>query len=414
MKPKVKILVVDDEPGMQDWLSYELGQQGYQVVTASNGNEGLEKVSQDKFDLAIIDIMMPGMDGITFLGCLKKTNPDIEAIMTTGFGTLETAIASIRKGAYDYINKPFNGDEISLVIEKALEKRQLKETVALYEISKAMVSTIELDQLFKIVIDLTTAVLKSDDASLLLYDHEKKLYIAAASYDLGDTNRKNSRLAMGERAAAQIAEEQEPLILVDSFAKTPRFDNIEGLQEIRTGLIIPLIGKSSILGFLNINRLQVNEPFTETDLPKASIFASQIALSVENAYLFKELSSVYLSTIRSFANAIDAKDHYTNRHSERVAILAVGIAREMKLPEPVVLRIQQAAQIHDLGKIGIKDHIIKKPEELTAEEREEVKSHPIKAAQILEPIVFLRDIVEIIKQHHEWVDGTGYPFGLTG
>jgi response regulator RpfG family c-di-GMP phosphodiesterase len=414
MKPKIKILVVDDEPGMQDWLSYELQQQGYMVVTASNGNEGLAKVGQDKFDIAIIDIMMPGMDGITFLGRLKKINPDIEAIMTTGFGTLETAIASIRKGAYDYINKPFNGDEISVVIEKALEKRRLRETVALYEISKAMVSTIEFDQLLKIVIDLTTAVLKSDDASLMLYDHEKKLYIAAASYDLNDTGRKDTRLAIGEWAADQIAEEREPLLLVESFEKTPWFHQIEGLQEIKTGLIVPLVGKNNILGFLNINRLQVNEPFTETDLPRASVFASQIALAVENAYLFKELNLVYMSTIRSFANAIDAKDHYTNRHSERVAELAVTIAGEMALSEQEIQRILQAAQIHDLGKIGIKDYIIKKPEELTNEEREEVKSHPLKAAQILEPIGFLRDIVDIIKQHHERIDGTGYPLGLKG
>jgi putative nucleotidyltransferase with HDIG domain len=414
MKPKAKILVVDDEPGMRDWLSFELRQQGYMVVAASNGNEGLEKVNQGKFDIAIIDIMMPEMDGITFLGHLKRIDPDIEAIMTTGFGTLETAIASMRKGVYDYINKPFNVDEISLVIEKALEKQRLKETVALYEISKAIVSTVEFDQLLKTIIDLTTAVLKSDDASLLLFDDQMKLYIAAASYDLTDENKKKAHLAIGEHMADRIAKEQHPVILVENFEKDPRFKNIKDLKEIKAALILPLIGKNNPLGILNIHRRQGNEYFTENDLPKAGIFASQIALAVENAYLFKELNSLYMSTIRSFANAIDAKDHYTNRHSEHVAELAVAISKEMGLTAPEVLRIQQAAQIHDLGKIGIRDDIINKPEKLTALEMEEIKSHPLKGAQILEPMKFMEDIVEIVKQHHERFDGAGYPGGLKG
>jgi putative nucleotidyltransferase with HDIG domain len=413
MKIKAKILVVDDEPGIRDWLCFELKHQGYRVVTAVNGNEGLEKAQHDKFDIAVLDIMMPEMDGISLLGHLKKINPDMEVIMTTGFGTMETVIASLRQGAFDYINKPFHVDEISLVIEKALEKRQLKETIALYEISKAIVSTIEFDQLLKIIIDLTMAVMKSDDATLLLYDHRKKLYIAATSHDINDENIKNSRIAIGEIMEDQVTR-QQPGVLIDDLAKNPRLKNIRGIKEIKTALLLPLIGKTNVLGILNLNRFQKNDYFCEYDLPKAGIFASQAALAVENSYLFKELNSLYMSTIRSFANAIDAKDHYTNRHSEHVAELAVAITREMGLSAPEILRVQQAAQIHDLGKIGIRDDIINKSEHLTDQEMEEIKSHPLQGAHILEPIGFLHDIVEIIKQHHEHFDGAGYPYGLKG
>lgn len=412
MKPKAKILVVDDEPGIRDWLSFELNQQGYMVSTAANGNVGLEKIRQEKFALAIIDIMMPEMDGITFLGHLKQIDQDIEAIMTTGFGTMETAVESLRKGAYDYINKPFNVDEISLVVEKALEKQQLKETVALYEISKAIFSTVEFDQLLKVVIDLTTAVMKSDDTSLLLFDHKKKLYIAAASFDLTNENKKKGHLAIGEQFVVRNRNDWQPAIVADNLRKDSRFKNIKGLKEIKSVLILPLVGKSHTLGILNLSRFRENDYFTGNDLHKANIFASQIALAVDNAYLFKELNSLYMSTIRSFANAIDAKDHYTNRHSEHVAELAMAIAKEMGLSGPEIQRIQQAAQIHDLGKIGIQDNIINKTEKLSPGEMEEIKTHPLKGAQILEPIGFLHEIVEIIKQHHEWVDGNGYPFGL--
>lgn len=412
MKSNTKILVIDDESQIRDWVSIKLRQLGYTVIAVSNGIEGIEKITREKFDIAIIDIMMPEMNGITVLDHLKKIDPDIEAIMVTGFGTMETAVECLRKGAYDYIGKPCNIEEISMVIEKALEKRQLKETIALYEISKAMVSTIEFDQLLKIIIDLTTAVLKSDDASLMLFDDGKKLYMAAASYDLNEEFKKKTRLAIGERVAGWRTELKQPLILMDGFKNDSRFNDLKGQTEIKSALMLPLIGKNNLLGILNINRINVKELYTENDLHKAGIFASQIALAVENAYLFKELTSLYISTIRSLAKAIDAKDHYTNRHSEHVAELAVAIATELGLSAPEILKIQEASQIHDLGKIGIYDSIINKTDQLSPQEMEELKSHPLKGAQILEPIGFLSDIVEIIKQHHERFDGNGYPYGL--
>lgn len=89
MKSKAKILVIDDEIQIRDWLAFRLEQQGYNVVTVPNGNEGIAKVKQEEFDIAILDIMMPEMDGITILGHIKRINPEIEAIMVTGFGTME-------------------------------------------------------------------------------------------------------------------------------------------------------------------------------------------------------------------------------------------------------------------------------------------------------------------------------------
>jgi putative nucleotidyltransferase with HDIG domain len=119
-----------------------------------------------------------------------------------------------------------------------------------------------------------------------------------------------------------------------------------------------------------------------------------------------------MSIIRSLAKAIDAKDHYTNRHSENVAESAVAIAKELGLSDSEIDVILQASQIHDLGKIGVHDFILNKSEKLTEEEWKEIRSHPIKAAQILEPLGFVNNIVDIIKQHHENYNGSGYPDGL--
>ncbi len=414
MNPEIKILVIDDEEGIRDWLSFELGRQGYLVITAENGRIGIEKVKKERFDIAIIDMKMPEMDGVTVLEELKRVDSDIEVIISTGYATMETAIESMRRGACDYITKPYNVEEISIIVEKAIEKQRLKETIALYEISKAILSTVDFDRLLKIIINLTMKVLKSDDASLMLFDKEKKLFVAAASYEITIEYDKKAKFEAGKRIAGWVVKERKPLLLIGDLKNDSRFKDIEGREEIKSSMVIPLIGKDEVMGALNINRIKDEEPFTENDLRKAGIFASQIALAVENANLFKELNTLYISAIRSLANAIDAKDSYTNKHSERVTEMAVAIAEEMELSTQEIQKIQLASQIHDLGKIGIHDYIVKKKGKLTDKEMEEMKSHPLKGAQILEPFESLKDISQIIKQHHESYDGNGYPDKIKG
>lgn len=128
-KNRLPILVVDDEQGLRDLLSYELTAKGYRVVTAADGFEAVEKVRQEKFDLVISDIMMPRMDGIQTLEEIKKIDPELEVIMATGFGSVETAVQSMKKGAYDFIQKPYSMDEMEAVISRALEKKGLKARV---------------------------------------------------------------------------------------------------------------------------------------------------------------------------------------------------------------------------------------------------------------------------------------------
>ncbi|OGS20670.1 MAG: hypothetical protein A3J83_05085 [Elusimicrobia bacterium RIFOXYA2_FULL_40_6] len=123
---KLKILVIDDEEGLRDMLSFALTQEGYTVLTAKNGREGIEKVTKGEIDIVISDIKMPEMDGITVLGKIKEIKPEVEVILATGYGTMETAIESLRKGAYDYINKPFNIDELLFLIKKIVSTKQLK------------------------------------------------------------------------------------------------------------------------------------------------------------------------------------------------------------------------------------------------------------------------------------------------
>ncbi|MCX5669435.1 MAG: HD domain-containing protein [Candidatus Omnitrophica bacterium] len=130
--------------------------------------------------------------------------------------------------------------------------------------------------------------------------------------------------------------------------------------------------------------------------------------------LYEDLRSTYMRTIRVLAQAIDARDHYTHSHSENVARYAVVMANELKLSAKDIELIRQACELHDLGKIGIEDNILLKTSALTSLEWEQIKKHPTIGAKILEPLTFLGGVVDLVRQHHEHYDGTGYPEGRRG
>ncbi|MFK7895879.1 MAG: HD domain-containing phosphohydrolase [Myxococcota bacterium] len=129
-----------------------------------------------------------------------------------------------------------------------------------------------------------------------------------------------------------------------------------------------------------------------------------------------ELRTAYIQTIRALAEAIDAKDAYTRGHSERVAVYSSRIGRQMGLRKELIERTYFAGLLHDVGKIGIPDAIITKPDRLNHEEYEEIKRHPEIGAKILEPVEFLASVVPCVRHHHEWYDGctSGYPDRLAG
>jgi putative nucleotidyltransferase with HDIG domain len=146
-----------------------------------------------------------------------------------------------------------------------------------------------------------------------------------------------------------------------------------------------------------------------------TLLTKRIEESTKNlTRLYENLRSTYLRTIKVLAQAIDARDHYTHSHSENVAKFAVAIASEMRLSARDIENIREACELHDLGKIGVEDSILGKTSNLNEFEWEQVKRHPVIGAQILEPLTFLSDVIELVRQHHEHYDGLGYPEGRSG
>ena len=142
------------------------------------------------------------------------------------------------------------------------------------------------------------------------------------------------------------------------------------------------------------------------------MLVAKAAGAIENANLYENLQQQYLQTVKSFAQALEAKDSYTHGHSQQVMRYAELIARTIELPESDISTLRQAAILHDIGKIGIAEELLSLPRQLTVEEYEEVKTHPLKGRNIISPITALAPVVPVVYHHHEHWDGNGYPEGL--
>src|SRR5437867_4060948 len=126
------------------------------------------------------------------------------------------------------------------------------------------------------------------------------------------------------------------------------------------------------------------------------------------------MANLHLRTIEALALAIEAKDHTTHEHLQRVRVYAIEVAKELKISPPEMEALHAAALLHDIGKLAIPEHIISKPGRLTPEEFEKMKIHPVVGAEILERVRFPYPVVPIVRYHHEKWDGSGYPYGLGG
>jgi HD-GYP domain-containing protein (c-di-GMP phosphodiesterase class II) len=145
-----------------------------------------------------------------------------------------------------------------------------------------------------------------------------------------------------------------------------------------------------------------------------SNLASQIALAIENARLNTDAQKTYLETITALALAVEARDPYSRGHSDRVSKYAVMIAKELGLDEERIKKIEEAAELHDVGKIGISDEILKKPDFFNDYERQIMQQHPIIGEGIIIPLHGFSHLRDPIRHHHEWLNGEGYPDHLKG
>lgn len=416
-----KILVVDDEEMIRDLCYHILTDEGYQVVTAQNGAAALEELNRSGADLMISDIKMPGMNGLELFERVKDRSQDIVTVLITGHGTLDTAIESLMRGVEGFVLKPFTQEELLSTVNRAVnrsrlqkENIRLKALIPLFEISKLLVTEIDLTSLFKIITDVLVQEFAADRVSLMLIDEATETLRIRASHGLPADIALQAKRKVGDGVAGLALKSRKPLII--SAGKHPDEQVMAAMnrENMPTScMAVPLIGKSKQFGVLNVSKFS-GASFTTSDLQVVSILASQAVTAMENAALFENLRENYLRTVQALVAAVEAKDPYTRWHSTNVAKYAVEIARDMGMVSLQLEEMHIAAILHDIGKIGISDIIICKPDRLSRDEFDIMKDHSAHGIRILEPIGFPPAIINAIHQHHERYDGKGYPQGLSG
>ena len=285
---KGRILIVDDEQGIRELLISEFRRLGYEVFHAVNGEDAISKIQIEKVDIIITDMKMPKVDGLDLLKFTKENSPETEVILITGYATVENALEAMRGGAYDFIQKPFNIDELSALVEKAMEKTELKLLVALYESTNAIFSSLKLEELFPIMTSLIKKVTHSYDASIFLLDNSNQLYPASSSLSRYDAQRREIDLMISKIYEDEI-KRSEPSFF--DTANPPAV--LEGIFEpetdIKSVLAYPIILNNKMIGYLVLVKTSSMPSFVRADLKNVSVFVSQIAQSITNTKLYEKL-----------------------------------------------------------------------------------------------------------------------------
>lgn len=176
----------------------------------------------------------------------------------------------------------------------------------------------------------------------------------------------------------------------------------------------PLIVQEKVLGFIAVCGRKIQKNFEEDELYLLFSLAIQTAVAIQNSQLNKDIESTYFETISALALAVDAKDQYSRGHLDRVSEYTVKLGEKMGLEAADIKTLRDAARLHDLGKIGIPDEVLCKPGALTDHEWLLMRKHPEIGESIISPVASLNYLCDLIRHHHEKLDGSGYPDGLKG
>jgi response regulator RpfG family c-di-GMP phosphodiesterase len=412
-----RVLVVDDEKVIREILADFLSLEGFQVAVAQDGVVALEQLSQNPFDMVISDLKMPNMGGLELLEHIQNDYEDVLTVIMTGFGTVETAIEAMKKGAYDYILKPFKVEEVVHIVQRGFEKQRLisenirlREIISLHALSEQLQASLSLEEIVDSTLSTCIKNAKIDLVAFYLRNKETQEFEehnhmtgpnAPVDADIGQLNLPVVLAEVEKRGSILLNKNS----IAQCFFSTPK--------DITSFLCIPMVARQRTLGLLVFHSYAANSAFTEGQRKLTSMLGSRAAAAVDNALLYRNLQLTFRQTIQGLARAIEAMDTYTAGHSDRVTIYSRLIAEELQEPQDQIELIEQASILHDIGKLGCHTNL-NKPGKLTKEEYEIFKAHPSFGKDILEPITFLKSIIPGVHHHHERWDGDGYPLKLKG
>jgi HD-GYP domain-containing protein (c-di-GMP phosphodiesterase class II) len=177
--------------------------------------------------------------------------------------------------------------------------------------------------------------------------------------------------------------------------------------------IVPVAVRDKVIGVLAADKGAVQSIITQDDRDYLTAFVNQIASAIEQSKLLEKNRKSYLNSIKTLVMALEARDKYTRGHSERVTYYSIELANILGLPEYSIDVIRDIVPLHDIGKLGVPDSLLHKKTSLEKDEMEAIRNHTVVGAQIVSPLHLQKDSLCIVRNHHEWFNGDGYPDGLS-
>ncbi len=414
-----RVLVVDDEKVIREILADFLSMEGYWVRTAEDGAVALRELDKHPYDMVISDLKMPKMGGLELLESLTTSHRNVLCVIMTGFGTVETAIEAMKRGAYDYILKPFKVEEVVHIVQRGLEKQRLtqenfrlKEAISLYKVTEAISASLSLDEVLNNVLDMVVQEIHADLVTLLLHDEETQQFVERGRRTTSEPGLATAPGDLDLGALIDSARDDRPM-LAHGRKVLRYFTHIPDATPVQSFLSLPLRIQQRVIGFLNVYSFTRDKKFDEGQRKLLSVLASRAAASIENARLYADLKGTFKQTIQGLARALDKMDRYTAGHSDRVTAYSRVVANRIGLSADEIETVCQSAMMHDIGKIGCHTNL-NKPGQLSEKEYAIFRLHPGYGKEILEPITFLHPLVPGVHLHHERWDGQGYPLGIEG
>lgn len=301
-----------------------------------------------------------------------------------------------------------------LVFDKDRGVRPGEQLIALLRAGYHLVHIENENELLHSILNDAVQVLDAQRGAIVLAEGpEQKLKIRATATGLSD--RDAGRFHYSQKLALRCFEQKES-ILCGSVNDDPDLATAQSIADgaMASVMCVHLRTPRRQLGVLHLDRSLMKDPFTKKDLHLADALAAHVSVAIECAQLLKYQRELFMKTIEVLAQAIELRDEYTGGHTARVKRFAMMLGRKLKLSDKDLERLEIGTLLHDIGKIGIHDAILRKPGQLSPEEFDEMKKHTTMGANFLHTIEELHPIIPIVRNHHERWDGTGYPDGLAG
>ncbi|MBL8535681.1 MAG: response regulator [Betaproteobacteria bacterium] len=289
-----RILIVDDEAANMRALCETLRDRGYETEGATDGHAALEALAREPFDLLLTDLMMPGMNGVELLSAALQVDPQLVAVLMTGQGTVETAVAAMQAGAIDYVLKPIKLGAIIPVLSRALDIRRLRQenlelrnTMVIHELNQAIAYTLDINVLLDKIADATLGQLEADEVSIMLASPEGEYLQIAAVRGAGRESLLGLRVPFGQAIAGTVALRRAPVIL-DGEVKDPALAPVNPRADIRSALSMPMISRGKLVGVINASSLRRPKAFPLGRIKGLSIFTNAAAAGIEAARMHEE------------------------------------------------------------------------------------------------------------------------------